>query len=124
MASVVNRSTKVHLRSVHTPDYPSQDWIINPDLTKLKGIETKYWVVKGDFVGEMSDSAKAAVDAAELSARRDAEVDRLDQDQDAMVGFFKLIIAEINTLNSKTGEVYTPTSMDLLKTELRNAMGG
>ena len=134
MSSVVNRSTKVYLRSVHTPDYPIQDWVIDPDLSAVIGVDNKYLVVTGDIISEMGAAAKSVVDAAEISTRRDAEADKLNQTQDVMVEFFKLVIEELNTLrqqfNTTTGEVtqlntttYTPRTMAQLKTALRNALG-
>lgn len=69
MASVLNRTTKQYLRSVNTPDYPTAEWIINPDVSALAGVPVKYWKVSGDSVTEMTQAEKDAVDAAEGSAR-------------------------------------------------------
>lgn len=64
MADVINRTTKAYLRSVNTPDYPTADWIVNPDLSSLVEVPQKYWKVVGDTVVEMDQSEKDAVDAA------------------------------------------------------------
>lgn len=64
MANVLNRTTKVYLVSVNTPDYPTADWIINPDLSGVQGVPVKYWKIVGDIVSEMNQSEKDAVDAA------------------------------------------------------------
>ncbi len=68
MADVVNRTTVEYLRSVNTPDYPTADWLINPDLSALAAVEQKYWKVVGETVVEMTQPEKDAVDAAEAAA--------------------------------------------------------
>jgi hypothetical protein len=60
MANVLNRTTKEFRRSVNTPDYPVENWIINPDLSSL--------IVEGDTVRDMTDVEKDVVDANEASA--------------------------------------------------------
>lgn len=67
MADVVNRTTVQYLQSVNTPDFPVEDWIINPDLSALTGVPQKYWKVVGDTVVEMTQPEKDAVDAAEAA---------------------------------------------------------
>lgn len=84
MANVLNRSTKELRRSVNTPEYPAEDWIINPDLSAVDGYASKYWVISGDTVSLMDEAARAAVDEAEsaaaVAARKAAEIARLDSD--------------------------------------------
>lgn len=68
MANVLNRVSKQFLLSVNTPDYPSSDWIINPDFSAVAGYPDKYWTISGDNILLMSDIERAAVDAAEVAA--------------------------------------------------------
>ena len=68
MADVINRTTLELLKSQNTPDFPVADWIINPDLSALAGVPTKYWKVVGDTVIEMTQTEKDAVDAAAAAA--------------------------------------------------------
>jgi hypothetical protein len=68
MANVLNRTTKEFRRSVNTPDYPVENWIINPDLSSLIETDSKYWIVEGDTVRDMTDVEKDVVDANEASA--------------------------------------------------------
>lgn len=68
MANVLNRTTLQYLRSVHTPNYPALDWVINPDLTPVVGVPQKYWKLTGDILSEMTQPEKDAVDAAEAAA--------------------------------------------------------
>lgn len=65
MADVVNRATKQHRISVNTPDFPVSEWIINPDMSKVRGLPMKYWKVVGDEVLPMTLAEQVAVDLAE-----------------------------------------------------------
>jgi len=61
MSDVVNRVTGELKKSVNTPDYPTADWIINPDLSSLTSVPNKYWKVSGDDVLEMTQAEKDVV---------------------------------------------------------------
>jgi hypothetical protein len=63
MSTVLHRTTKEFLGSVHTPDYPTGTWIVNPDLSSVSGVPIKYWKITGDAVSEMNQTEKDAVDA-------------------------------------------------------------
>lgn len=78
MTDVVHRITKEYRRSVHTPDYSLADWIHNPDLSAVVGQPAKYWLITGDVISLMDQAARDAVDAQELSDRRDSIISRLD----------------------------------------------
>lgn len=84
MADVLHRTTKQLLRSVNTPDYPSEDWIINPDLSAVGGYASKYWLISGDAVSLMSEADRATLDAAEAAAAetaaKETQIARLDSD--------------------------------------------
>lgn len=71
MADVLNRTTKVYLQSVNTPDFDVADWIINPDLSLVLPQEPNsiYWNIVGDVVTEMTQPEKDAVNAAEATAQ-------------------------------------------------------
>lgn len=45
MANVLNKFSKLMLYSVNTPDFPSDEWIINPDLSLVENIPNKYWKI-------------------------------------------------------------------------------
>ena len=62
MADVLNRVTKQFLRSVNTPDYPAEDWIINPDLTEVAAVPWRYWKIVGDAVLPMTQAEREEVD--------------------------------------------------------------
>ena len=52
--------------SVHTPNFDSATWFINPDISAVVNVPTKYWKRPlTDPVQEMSPAEKQAVDDAE-----------------------------------------------------------
>lgn len=92
MANVINRTVRdsngclLYRESVNTPDYSTDDWLINPDLSGVAGVECYYWKVTGSppggVVEEMDQAEKDAVDAAKLSAAKAAKKLQLQQDAD------------------------------------------
>jgi len=81
MANVIHRTDRdgagalLYRTSVNTPEYDTNDWLVNPDLSSLQGIvAAKYWkvtgVAPGGVVEEMTQGEKDAVDAAELAAAK------------------------------------------------------
>ena len=60
MSLVVSRSTGNIIPFANTPDYPPEQWLINPALPS--GVPWKYLKVSGDTVVEMTVDEKAAVD--------------------------------------------------------------
>ena len=101
MANVLHRTTKRYLRSVNTPDYPVVDWIINPDLSAVVGFDARYWEISGDTVSLMDQAARDAVDAAALSATKDAVADELDAQTTVMRAFAEVVVDEINILRAQ-----------------------
>ncbi len=76
MADVLHRVTKRLLRSVNDPDYPTEDWIHNPDLSAVAGVPAERWVIEGDTVRAMTEAealplAKATRVRALAAAVRD-----------------------------------------------------
>ena len=72
MADVLNRTTNQLIKSAHTPDYPPEDWIENPDLSAVEDVPSKYWNISGDTVSEKNQTEKDAVDAAEAATNKTA----------------------------------------------------
>lgn len=65
--------TPQYLLSVHTPDYASDpDALINPDVSALTGVPTKYWKRVVNAVQEMTAQEKQALDDAEALAVKNA----------------------------------------------------
>lgn len=101
MATALNRTTKQLKLSASPNEHPLVDWIYEPDLSSVTGILSKYWVIIGDVITEMDQTAKNAVDAAELQAIEDGELAEAD------TGFLRrlvlLIIDELNILRGEHG---------------------
>lgn len=107
MASALNRVTKQFLASVNTPDYPTADWIINPDMSAVAGFESRYWTITGDVVSLMDAAARAVVDAAQLEATRDATAAELDQAEGALRAFMLAVLDEFNAHATKINAILT-----------------
>lgn len=58
MANVLHRTTGQFLQSVNTPDYKPSEWVINPNLTLVKNVPLKFWVIDGNAVREMTPAEK------------------------------------------------------------------
>lgn len=61
MGNVINRTTYKYKQSVNTPDFPTTDWLINPDLSAVSGQPEKYWKVEGDTVVIMDAAEQQSV---------------------------------------------------------------
>lgn len=107
MASVLNRTTKVYLDSANTPDYPSAEWIINPDISAVAGWSTGYWRIVGDIVSLLTQAERDAVDAAEREAQRDAAAQQLQQIEDLFRAFMLTVLDELNLHAAKHNAILT-----------------
>lgn len=115
MASVLNRTTRQFLSSANTPDYPVEDWIINPDMGSVVGVPQKYWVITGDVVSEMDQAAKDVVTAAEVQAQEDGEI--AEADSGFLRRFALILIDELNILRAEHG--LSARNITQLKTAMR-----
>lgn len=73
MATVLNRTTKELKTSVNTPDYDPADWIINPNLDNVDGVDPKYWSISGDIVFAMPQHQRDSIDTQEAMAAEATE---------------------------------------------------
>ena len=106
MATVLNRTTKQLRRSVNTPDFPSADWIINPDLSAVGNFASKYWTITGDAVSLMPQTERDALDAAEAQAAADADRagEKLRIDNERVLKALAIVVKnEINILRALHG---------------------
>lgn len=85
MANVLNRLTMEYLTSVNTPDYPTVDWVLNPDLDSVQNVPVKYWKITGDVVSEMDQAEKDIVDALLLPGIKLARKDYLRNRGDDLI---------------------------------------
>ena len=74
MSDVINKSTLRYLKSVHTPNYPTSEWLINPVLPNC---EQKYWRIVSGQVKEMTTTQKESVDAAEANLLKENQKNTL-----------------------------------------------
>jgi hypothetical protein len=101
MAAVLNRTTKQYLASANTPDYPVEEWIINPDMSAVVGSQTVYWVITGDVVSLMSQAERDAVDAVAVQSARDAAIAQLQQAEDVLRAFMLIVLDDRNLLAAR-----------------------
>jgi hypothetical protein len=121
MANVLNRTTKQFIASANTVEYPTAEWIINPDMSAVVGQPSKYWTITGDAVTLMNQAERNAVDAAALSASLDAISNEIDTAQSYSRAFAEIVMDEINILRSQ--HALAPRTLAQLKTALRNKLG-
>lgn len=120
MADVLNRITKQFRRSVHTPDFPVAEWIINPDMAATVGFDSKYWSISGDVVSVVNLAARDTIDAAQEVTRLDSIADELDRSQTILKAFAQVVLDEFNTLRSQHGLV--PRTLAQLKSSVRGKL--
>lgn len=99
MASVLHRVTKEYLPYVNTPDYPGEDWIHNPDLSKVKGFPRKYWIIEGSQVSLAERTARNIIDRYEEESAKTQIAAELDHATPEVVRW-TLLLDEINQLRS------------------------
>jgi hypothetical protein len=107
MAAVLHRTTKQYLPSANTPDYPTQDWIHNPDLSGVIGFDSRYWIITGDVVTLMSQAQRDALNASLLAAARDALVNQLSNLEDLQRAFMLVVLDELNLHADKINAILT-----------------
>jgi len=75
MADVLHKETLQYLKSVHTPNYDPEEWLINPDLSAVEGVDPKYWKIQDDKVLEMSGEEKDTAYLEEVKAEAFQAID-------------------------------------------------
>lgn len=85
MANVLNRKTLEYHESVNTPEYPPDQWLINPDLSAVAGLPTWQWVVDGDSVRPPTTDELAAMEASRLPAAKAERIAAIDAKTAAIV---------------------------------------
>ena len=122
MATVIHRTSVELRRSVNTPDYDPAEWIIDPDLSAVAGVDAIYWKISGDEVVEMSPAEKDAVDAAILQERKDAAADELNVPLNILRALMLLLLDEMNghaqKINSILNAVDTASSLAEFKANI------
>ncbi len=98
------------------------EWIHAPDLSAVTGQPNRYWVITGDVVTLMGQTARDALDAAEEAVRFDAIADELERAETIMRGFAEVVLNEFNARADKTNAILdaidNATSLASLKTAI------
>lgn len=80
MALVVNKTTFQCIYSANTPEYPTADWLHNPDVSGVAAQPDKaYWKVSGNAVVEQDATEKAATDLGRLDALKAARIEEIQE---------------------------------------------
>ena len=104
MAAVLHKTADPvdYRTSVHTPDFPAGTWFIDPDISGVAAVPTKYWQRPlADPVVEMTQPEKDAVDAAEAAALTQANRDVAVGLPDELSGDGVRVRALIELLNKR-----------------------
>jgi hypothetical protein len=116
MADVINKTTGEYRKSVHTPDYPEKDWLINPDLKQVSGLDPSLWVVVGDAVLPMPEEQRVAKAQAAEEAAKLAEVNSAkEQASGPLVKSLAYVIAEELTLIRKQAGLSDRTNEEIVQ---------
>jgi hypothetical protein len=105
MAAVIHKTTLEYRPSVNTPDFPTETWLHNPDMSAVIGVLQRYWKIAGSAVIEMTVPEKSAVDAALASAALASAKSVADTAIDGLGGYnlralAKLIVDQLNLLRN------------------------
>ncbi len=125
MATVLHRTTNQLRESVHTPDFPVADWVINPDLINVAGTLPKYWEIIGDVVTLRPEAQRDAIDAAELVERTTDQMlsarNSIDSDR-KLLGFMSVMVDEINQLRTALS-MAPPRTLAQYKAQTKTRIG-
>lgn len=88
MADIIHRTQRddatgklLRYFSVNTPEVNTNDYLVNPDLSGVSGVEEKYWKVTGTppagTVEEMTQGEKDAIDATILATAKTSKIANL-----------------------------------------------
>ncbi len=124
MPAWLHRTDKNLLRSVASADLPEAqaNYIEEPNLSAVADQPVKYWVITGDVVSLANQTARDAIDAALLSAARDATSNEIDTAESYTRAFALVVLDEINLL--RTQHSLSQRTAAQLKTAVRNKLNG
>lgn len=98
------------------------EWIYKPDLSAVEGVPSRYWIIMGDVVSEMSQAEKDIVDQAILDQNRDSNIQgEIDNLESVLRQVVVMMVNEINILRSI--ESLPNRTITQVKTQLRNGLG-
>ena len=101
--------------------------IYQPDFTAVTGFHSKYWVTQAfpdDTISLLDAAARAAIDAAELSARRDERADIIDTPEQYERDFALIVMDEINDLRRTAMETLEAIDNANSLSDVKTAVAG
>jgi len=112
-SNVIEKKTMRYLKSVHTPRYKNENYIINPVLPKC---DKKYWVIKDNQVVEMTEAEKAIKDtelATALDVKNQAiQVANEAKEREALIQARMRKIAEEQLISEGVIDVVTKSVLE------------
>lgn len=122
MPDYLHRTTFNKLHSVAPADLPEPiaNYIEYPDYSVVDGWPIKYWTITGDVISLVDQAARDAIDAAELTARRDEIANDIDRVESYTRAFALVVLDEINILRAQHS--LTARTIAQLKTAVRNKL--
>ena len=122
MPAYLHRITKAYRRSVSEVEADPINDIREPDLSAVVGFDSRYWTITGDVVTLMAPAERAAVDAAELEARRDGAVAQVDEAEDILRAVVLVIRDELNAHAAKINAILTAIDGNSTLATIRTAI--
>lgn len=122
----VHRSTIQVLPSVAEADLPEPvgNYVgPDPDLSAVSGWPVYYWIINGDLIELADQATRDSIDAARLSASRDAIAAELDLIASPLRAFAQVVLDEINLLRAEHPG-FQPRTLAQLKNAMRAKLNG
>jgi hypothetical protein len=115
MANVLHKETLRFITSVNTPDYNTDEWIINPTLPNC---EKKYWKISGNRVVKMTAAERQIVDDNIIAKKLEQETNSSDLDQ-MDIDLLTVVLVLLDEIN----KLRTEANMSkVTKTQLKTAV--
>jgi hypothetical protein len=67
------------------PNYPTDKWLHDPDLTAVQGVDQKFWKLDGDSIVPMTAGEQTTVTDAEFSAAKTAKCLAIDNNTNVLI---------------------------------------
>ena len=80
MSTVVNKKSFELFEFANTPEYDPVDWLINPDLSRVRGADKKYWYIKDGELYLMDPDLQRKMDDANLQHIKAAACKQVDEE--------------------------------------------
>ena len=62
MANIFHRVTKEYRTSVNDSDISELDWLVNPDITFVKNLPWRYWIIENEQLRPATEEEKLEID--------------------------------------------------------------